>query len=137
MNLESIFYVYRVRPLELLNQFLRPHLNILQSSDFRNGITTYSVIIFVGATNIQLLGSRIVNFPIKWLVKRKAIEVRILTGCFVARNKGGVLPFKLRTNGDLLVHLRIYIFSWLYNMERLREILQKRQNRTMKFVVTK
>jgi hypothetical protein len=71
----------------------------------------------------------LLNFPVKWLIKRKAIEVRILVGCFVARNKWGLLPFVLRTDGDLLVHLKIYIFSWFYNIERLKEILQKRQNR--------
>lgn len=74
----------------------------------------------------------LLNFPVKWLIKRKAIEVRILVGCFIARNKWGVLPFKLRTDGDLLVHLKIYIFAWFYNIERLREILQKRQNREKK-----
>ncbi len=74
----------------------------------------------------------LLNFPSKWLLTRVKVELRILVSCFVDRNRGGALPVKLRTGRDLLVHLRINIGGWLYNAKRLHEILQKRQNRTMK-----
>lgn len=74
----------------------------------------------------------LLNFPTKWLAKRKTVELRILFGCFVARNLGGALPVKLRTDRDLLDHLQVNVGGWLYNVKRLREILGKRQNRVSK-----
>jgi len=74
----------------------------------------------------------LLNFPAKWLAKRKTVEARILFGCFVARNRGGALPVKLRTGRDLLDHLQVNVGGWLYNAKHLHEILQKRQSRTAK-----
>ena len=76
----------------------------------------------------------LLNFPAKWLAKRKVVELRIFVGCFVARNRGGALPVKLRSGRDLLVHLQVNVGGWLYNLRRLREILAKRQNRTAKLL---
>ncbi len=78
----------------------------------------------------------LVNFPATWLAERKATEVRILVSCFVARNRDGTIPVKLRAGRDLLVHLQVNIGGWLYNANRLHEILSKRRNRTMKLWAT-
>ncbi|MCW4000273.1 MAG: glycosyltransferase family 2 protein [Candidatus Bathyarchaeota archaeon] len=78
----------------------------------------------------NLIRFMLLNYPAKWLLRRVAVEARILFGVFVARNRGGVLPVKLRGGGELLVRLKINLCGWLFNLRRLREILSKRQNRS-------
>ncbi len=76
----------------------------------------------------------LLNFPASWLVKRVPFEIRILAGCFVARNHGGKIPVKLRTGEDLLSAIRVNVLAWMYNLRRLREIAVLRRNRTAKIV---
>ncbi len=78
----------------------------------------------------------LLNFPQKWLIKRVAVEIRIFLACFIAKNRGGTLPVKLRSGSELLTRLEINVYSWLYNMRRLRDILLKRQNRSSKMPIT-
>ena len=123
---EETDYCFRARKASYKSQML---LTVRVVHYFRVSVEKIGSVYAEFVVRRNFVRFMLLNFPIKWLIKRKAIEVRILVGCFVARNKWGLLPFELRTDEDLLVHLKIYIFSWFYNIERLREIIQKRQNR--------
>jgi len=78
----------------------------------------------------------LLNFPTSWLLKRTLVEVRIFVGCFIARNKGkkGIASIKPRTGRELLVRLKVNFYGWLRNLMSLREIIDKRRNRTAKLL---
>lgn len=75
----------------------------------------------------------LLNFPPSWLLKRAPIELRILAGSFISRNKAkGLLPIKLRSGQELIEKLNVNIHGWFCNLMSLREILSKRADRTAK-----
>jgi GT2 family glycosyltransferase len=89
---------------------------------------------FVGRRNT--IRFMLLNFPSSWLVKRVPYELLLFLRCFITKPNAvnNSLPIALRPSRDAFLDFRINIEAWLYNLERLPDILQKRWNRTMRIL---
>ena len=74
----------------------------------------------------------LLNFPVTWLVKRLPYESVIR--CFITRNKAsaGGIPIKLRNSKDMFFEVKSNFKALTINIANLSDIINKRQNRTMK-----
>ena len=78
----------------------------------------------------------LLNYPASWLTRRIPYEVILFLRCFVTKQKtvGNYFPVVIRSGEDVLSDLRINVAAWVYNLGNLRDILQKRRDRTMKIL---
>jgi GT2 family glycosyltransferase len=87
-------------------------------------------VIFVEKKNA--LRFMLLNLPLTWIMLRMPFEIAILLSVIKINRDEKGFPLKLRKGRELINMTKANAYAWLDNARHMREIVEKRRNRTKK-----